>query len=300
MGQRPKAAVRAPRALFRRWAPMSAGAILASMLLATVVLPTASGAVSVREVDVPDRTAADKPFRVSVRLANDGPERDVHLFGALYADEDGKAPCGPATDPSFRTFTHVAQVTVRLPAGSETTYPPPGDAWLHRYGSQHAGVSPRVEELCVFVAEASGGPVIEYEAYGTAPLSVRARNAPPQPSFDVEPASPIVSVPAGFRAEAEDADGDPVTFTWDFGRFDAGGRATAEGAEATHAFYPAGDYVVTLSASDGIDSVPLARTVTVVAPTSAEHDDARGIAAAPWAAAGAVALAAALTSRRRA
>lgn len=241
--------------------------------------------MAVEEIRVPERTAAGKPFDVHVRLANDGPAREVHLFGALYAREEGKAPCGPTTDSSFRTFTHVVQVTVTLPADGVLEHPPAGERWLHRYDPADAGMTPTDDEFCVFVAAATGGPVIQYDAYGTTRLSVRARNAPPQPSFAFDPARPESTQAVRFTATAADADDDPVAFAWDFGRFDAGGRATAEGAEVTHAFYPEGDYVVTLTASDGIDSVPLTRTVTVHALGANGEDgrrDGLGIPVPAW------------------
>lgn len=240
-------------------------------------LPVAAAAITVEEVVVPERTAAGKPFGVEVRLHNDGPARSVHLFGALYADGPGSPECGPTSDPSFRTFTHVVQETIEVPAEGELVHPPPGERWLHRYEAQHAGAEPSDAQLCVFVAEARSGPVIQYEAYGVQTLSVRARNAPPQPSFTFEPTRPGSTEEVRFRAEAEDADGDPVAFSWDFGRFDASGRARAEGPTATHAFYPEGEYVVTLTASDGIDDVPLARTLAVGPAREASGDEDRGL-----------------------
>lgn len=252
-----------------------------AILVALVVVPIASAAVTVSHIEVPPRTAAGKPFGVSVVLDNDGPARDVHLFGALYTRDDGQAPCGPATGGSFRTFTHIVQETVHLAANAETTHPREGQRWLHRYETEHAGASPSDEEFCVFVAAATGGPVIQYEAYAATLLSVRARNAAPQPSFSVDPVRPEVGRDAMFRATAVDADGDPISFAWDFGRFDASGRAVGEGETASHAFYPEGDHVVTLTASDGIDSVPLARTITVM-PASAEEDGRSSIPSASW------------------
>ena len=273
---------RRPRDPLRRTRASTACA--AVLLLALVLsLPTAAAAVTVQQVEVPERTAAAKPFEVRVRLANEGPARSVHLFGALYDAAEGKAPCGQTTDPSFRTFTHLVQETIRLPADGEIEHPAEGGRWLHRYGVEDADATPADAEFCVFVAEASGGPVIRYEAYGTTLLSVRAQNAPPQPTFTFEPRAPAVREDVRFVASAVDADGDPVTFRWDFGRFDASGRAVGEGETATHAFYPEGSYAVTLTASDGIDAMPASRTLQVVAapdgasqPPGDEGEPARG------------------------
>lgn len=279
-----------------RWPRATAHATLLLVGLLLFAGP-AHAAVTVEEIVVPERTAAGKAFDVVVRLQNVGPARDVHLFGALYAPVDGKAPCGPTTDPSFRTFTHVVQVTIALPADAEVVHPPEGERWLHAYDPKDAPATPADHELCVFVAAATGGPVIQYEAYGVATLSVRARNAPPQPAFRVETPTPTVSRPVTFVAEAVDSDDDPVTYTWDFGRFDATGRARAEGERVTHAFYPEGEYTVTLTATDGIDAVPLARTIVISAAGDEQTERASRTPLGAWLAPLAVGLA--LVLRRR-
>jgi hypothetical protein len=65
---------------------------------------------------------------------------------------------------------------------------------------------------------------------------------------------------------SSDADGDPLTFTWDF---DDGSGAT--GRKPTHVFADNGTYTVTLSVSDGANVTTTSLTVTVlnVPPTAA-------------------------------
>ena len=239
--------------------------------------------MTVEDVLVPERTRADLAFDVRVELRNDGPARDVTLFGALYERVEGRGPCGPATDPRFRGFTHLVQERVQLPARSSLSYPEPGDRWLHRYDRADAPAEPTVAELCIFVAEADSGPTaaVEYLAFGSAALSVRAENAPPEPRFTWTPEAPGATQDALFVAEAEDAEGDPVSYRWDFGHMNASGRAQATGARVTHFFYPAGEYVVTLTASDGLDEARATQTVVVGEAPGAEPE--RGIPA-PWAA----------------
>jgi len=264
-----------------------------ALVLLVLMMPTAAAAVSVDRVVVPDRTLAEKPFPVSVTLVNDGEARSVHLFGALYRREEGAAPCGPATGTRFRAFTHIVQDTVELPARSTTQYPPEGETWLHRYRREHVQPEPRVEEFCVFVANATRGPVIEYEDYATTRLSVRGVNAKPVASFTWEPERPGATQDVRFQAEGSDADGDPVTFAWDFGYLGAGGRARGEGASPTTFFYPAGEYVVTLRASDGLEETQVSRTITVVEAARAEdRPGGLQIPVAAWLAIGALALAA--------
>lgn len=249
--------------------------LVAFGLLMIVLLPSAHAAVAIDGMIVPDRTAAEKPFEVSVVLSNDGPARDVFLLGALYDKVDGKGPCGPSTDPRFRSFTHLVQERVRVPANGVLPYPAAGERWLHRYelGDVDPG-APYVAEFCVFVANASQGPLIEYESFSSSLLSVRAHNGVPSVSFVWDPARPVVGAPATFEASASDADGDPVSFSWDLGHFVASGRAVAEGARVEHAFYPEGEFVVTLVGTDGLDE---ARAVEIVRVGAAQQAEERSL-----------------------
>lgn len=267
---------------------------LALVLGFALVLPLAGAAVSVEEIAAPERTRAEKPFPVTLRLTNDGDARTVYLFGALYDREEGSAPCGPATDPRFRTFTHTYNEAVRLPARSTTTYPQSGD-WLHHYATRDVEAAPELAQFCIFVANASTGPLIQYEGYATTTLSVRGVNALPVTSFTWEPETPRAGEDVEFRAEGSDADGDPVAFRWDFGHRKASGPAVAEGREATTFFYPEGEYVVTLYAGDGLDEAPVSRTITAIAADAPTPEDGSSPLSQPlWIllfAAGAVAIA---------
>lgn len=270
-------------------------ALLLLILLAT---PTAAAAIRVDEIEVPERTMADKPFPVRVRVTNDGDARDVHFFGALYRAEAGAAPCGPSTGGRFQTFTHLVNERVRIPARSSFVYPDEGE-WLHRYAREDVEAAPRTDELCVFVANATvAQQAIQYEAYGTVPLPVRGVNAIPTASFSWDPETPRATRDVTFRAEGTDADGDPVGFRWDFGHLNASGRARAEGPRPTTFFFPAGEYVVTLTASDGLEETSVARTVTVIAADAPSPDEgAWDVPLAGWVPL--VALVVALSLRRR-
>lgn len=233
------------------------------LLAALLAAPTAGATVTVEDVVVPERTMANQAFDVRVTLANNGPAATVYLFGALYVGEGG--PCGASDGGRFRTFTHLVQEAVLVPTNGRVDYPAPGERWQHRYQPEDTPGEPSVEELCILVARSATGPQLEYESYRSTPLSVRATNAPPEASFTWSPASPVVAQDARFAASGTDADGDPIVFRWDFGHVNATGRAVAEGADATHFFYPEGEYVVTLVATDGLQETRVQRTVTVVA-----------------------------------
>lgn len=220
--------------------------------------------MTVEGIDVPDRTMAEKPFPANVTLRNDGPARSVYLFAAIYREQQGTGPCGPASDPRFGSFTHLVQETVRLPAQSTIVYPDEDDEWLHRYRTEHVDPAPAVAEFCVFVANATSGPALEFESFATTELSVRGVNAKPSADFTWEPEKPGATQDVRFRAQGSDADGDPVSFAWDFGHVNASGRARALGEAATTFFYPAREFVVTLIASDGLEDTSLTRTITVL------------------------------------
>lgn len=64
-----------------------------------------------------------------------------------------------------------------------------------------------------------------------------------------------------FAVAADDADGDTLTYAWDFGD-----GSSALGAESTHAYDSAGTYTVSVTVSDGEKAVAESIEVTVLAP----------------------------------
>jgi PKD repeat protein len=93
----------------------------------------------------------------------------------------------------------------------------------------------------------------------TAPL-----NNPPslnsQPT--AAPSNPInIGQTATFTASATDPDGDALTYTWNFGD---GSNGT--GPSVTHTYSTPGNYMVTVTVSDGVASVPGTVNVVVTTP----------------------------------
>lgn len=259
----------------RRISPTLAPALAIALAL-VLLAPAAAATVTVRDVVVPERTMAGKPFPLSITLVNDGGPRSVYVFAALYDKDAPGGPCGAAADPRFKRFTHQVQQAIPVPARATLVYPDADDAWLQLYTRDDVGPEPAVEELCVFVANASvGQQAIQYESFERVDLAVRGVNAIPTGSFAWDPQTPGATRDVRFRAEGSDADGDPVSFAWDFGYVGASGRARATGPSATTFFYPAGDYVVTLTLSDGLESATLTRTITV-AEAGSEPPPANG------------------------
>lgn len=277
---------------------MRAAALLALLLL----VPGAAAlgeVVDLTGVSPPERTMAGKPFVVEVTLVNHAAQaKSVVLLGALY----GRAApeCGPATDPAFKQFTHLVQENLTLAAGERRTV----HGWAQSYRKESVTAAPAMAEWCVFVAE-DAGQRLDYLDYQSAPLSVRGANAKPTATLSWLPERPFEAQDVQFVAEGQDADGDPVTFSWDFGHLNASGKQEVTGDVATHFYYPAGRYTVTLTASDGLEETTVTREVevapepTTTSPTVEQRDDAPLPLILPLAALGAAAWARARRSRCR-
>jgi PKD repeat protein len=112
-------------------------------------------------------------------------------------------------------------------------------------------------------------------APSTAPSAPAGNHAPTAAIADVQPRTPALSggTVVTFSATGDDADGDVVTFTWDFGDGETG-----EGPGVAHVFKGEGDHQVTLTASDPHGAQATAQaTITVRTLNGAWH----GAAAAP-------------------
>ncbi len=84
-------------------------------------------------------------------------------------------------------------------------------------------------------------------------------NDPPDASFT----SSCVDLDCAFTNTSSDPNGDPLSYTWDFGD----GNASSE-TSPSHPYTAAGTYTVTLTASDGVESDVFTTNVTVTEPAS--------------------------------
>lgn len=249
------------------------------LLLLTLALPLVSAqgeVVDIVRVETPARTMAEQPFSANVTVQNRGGPVTLDLLAALYSP--GATDCGPATDPSFRGFTHLVQERLDLAPGETRVIAD----WRNAYGQERVEAKPREMTWCVFAAR-SDGTRLDYLDVEVVALSARGENARPTASFSWSPERPRVAEDVRFVARGQDADGDPVTFAWDFGRFDASGRARAEGEVATHAFYPEGTYTVTLTASDGLETMTMGQVLDVATGAAAPPEDEERPTPAPLA-----------------
>lgn len=108
---------------------------------------------------------------------------------------------------------------------------------------------------------ASNGNVKRVKDQESAQFAI-AINHRPISVFDYEPAAPDAGQVISFDATAStDPEGQPLTYSWDYGD-----GSTGSGALVTHSYATAGDYRVSLSVSDGVWPVTSAQVVRVSPP----------------------------------
>ena len=88
--------------------------------------------------------------------------------------------------------------------------------------------------------------------------TVKSNNAPVA-DFEWSPETVVVNETVQFTSTSSDADGDSLTYTWDFGD----GSALSSEKDPTHIYTKVGLYNVTLKVSDGTDNDTITKTVNV-------------------------------------
>jgi uncharacterized repeat protein (TIGR01451 family) len=174
--------------------------------------------------------SADAPALASsyARVAAAGFSADeIDQFHALgYTDTQIAA---------FRTYATVGINDIPL----DTTYPAALRAAADTFEAQVDAVADFAAETGAFAASIGD-------------------NAPPVASFTPSSFNPDAPVQVAFTSTATDPNGDPLTYTWNFGD-----GATATGVFAVHTFTTAGTYNVTLMVSDGEFTDTAARQIVV-------------------------------------
>ncbi len=105
----------------------------------------------------------------------------------------------------------------------------------------------------VWIAAAAGGGTAAY-------FLLRDTNEPPPaPTISINPATGLQGVTSfSISATATDPDGDPLTFTWNFGD-----STTGSGPNVTKVYNSSGTFTVTATVSDGEESATATATATV-------------------------------------
>ena len=151
--------------------------------------------------------------------------------GILAEPKEGKAPLTVQFDATRSTD----------PAGPITDYLWDfGDGSSIASGAQVSHTFHRAGEYLVTLV------VVGPSGTGRATVLIRVLNNPPVASFTVWPKDPFTDESVTFDASSSfDPDGDPLTYTWDFGD-----GAVAQGKIVQHTYKKAGEYLVILTVSD--------------------------------------------------
>jgi len=97
----------------------------------------------------------------------------------------------------------------------------------------------------------------EFNEGGVATVTITVSspgNTPPTASPTATPSSDVAPLEVQFTANASDADGDPLTYAWDFGDPGSGDNTSTE-ENPSHVYSRPGTYVASLTVSDGQDEV---------------------------------------------
>ena len=100
-------------------------------------------------------------------------------------------------------------------------------------------------------------------APATVSITVIQVNRPPSANAG-GPYTGIVGVPVQFNGSGNDPDGDPLTFSWDFG--DGSTPLTTGGGTPTHTYIATGVYTVTLTATDPFGASGVSQTTATISP----------------------------------
>ncbi|HWG89740.1 MAG TPA: PKD domain-containing protein, partial [Candidatus Thermoplasmatota archaeon] len=278
----------------RRAVPLTLA--LAALLLAsgTVLgspLDERGRRVDVEVTESPREVLVGSAFPLALTLTNRGSETyRATLFVYLYAPASGsRCDEGGST---LRGTIQMASRSVDVAPRTTVQVPAPGDVPFHQRVEHGHVDGPGTYEACVFAVDANSPPPGVTFDSDPFPLKVRVENALPEPKFTWTPRTGNTSTVFRFTAADDpDPDGDALTYRWDFGHMTAKGPANATGREATHQFYPAKSFLVTLTVSDGFGSAQVTEEVVVSraatpsgdrkleAPTPAEETPFPGLVA---------------------
>jgi hypothetical protein len=101
--------------------------------------------------------------------------------------------------------------------------------------------------------------IIDAEANTTLGMALVHQNHAPLVGVSIVTTTPTEGIPVQFAASGGDLDGDPLTFTWDFGD-----GTTGDGPFPTHVYADNGDYTASVTATDpGMLSDHGSKTVSV-------------------------------------
>jgi PKD repeat protein len=209
-------------------------------------------------------------------VVNDGVQDSVADSVTITASASGNN-LPPIPDIQIDQVSGVAPLTVNVSAAA--TIDPEGDALTYAWDfadpnaditnpnssdlvdASHTYTLPGSYTVTLSVTDSQGN-----SAQSSVTVTVSAQNHEPTlaPSADIIFGNAPLLV--NFSANAQDADGDSLSYSWNFD--DA--SALQSGANPSHVFQQPGTYHVTVTVSDGLSSVSASITIVVIAP---DHDD---------------------------
>ncbi|SDF11888.1 PKD domain-containing protein [Blastococcus fimeti] len=213
------------------------------------------------------RVAADKEYRVRVRVAADG---QVWLALSRVSGTESW-PGGEVVVPGL-TYAPGATLNVRVQVTGAGTTDIRATVWADGTAEPAAPQLTRTDTTAALQAPGGVGLAAYRPTSNTAASAVRFtsfRVTPVGPAAPVNqaPVAAFTATPAGLGITVDgtgsiDADGTVASYAWDFGD----GR-TATGPTAAHTYAAAGEYTVTLLVTDDDGATATTtRPVTVTAP----------------------------------
>lgn len=303
------------------------GLVLTGLSLVLLLLaPAATAAPTISVLDSPEVVVAnppenmtqdnfnpDYPFSATVRVTNDGDASQVNTEAVMYTDPSVNG-C-PDDERAFPIHiilkTRELDPNEQIEIGGSADARDGGDAYWPLAISQEyrdATTNESVEiggaeyGFCANVRVSGQDPSCEKPDQETCVVAsdpfrayVREENAAPEITEFSVPENPDPDQEVLLRADAEDADTEPrpdsLSFTW------SGSGIEDTGRTVRHTFPSNGTYDVTVSVTDGFDTVERTAEIAV----GAAGDDGGGTDPTPVPAALALAglLAGALVGRRR-
>ena len=212
--------------------------------------------------------------RAELQIAVADPETEVPPTEPPGPPDDSEPNEPPTVTLSANTARGSAPLTVSFsaeasdPEGEPLTY-----AWIFGNGGTAEGNSSRTVtyrepgEYTVVVAVSDGiaEERASFEVTVTEPAEPPPSNTPPVVSVTASPVRGRAPLSVELRAEASDADGDELTYLWDFGD---GGISSDN--PVTHTYEDVGDYSATVTVSDRRGGKTRAEVAIEAAPGAGE------------------------------